>query len=162
MGNAILANIFFRHERRTTMAMHNFRVIFVCIYTARNKHFPKTTKLLSSVHFNTLSTWSWSEMFWALFMYAFLMFPYMKQSKRTLASSSILSGQNGRGINEVLKQLFKNKCHVAYIYIYFTMNKTRVKIFNKNVSVTTKCGMVTKRVTQNVWLTPAMMDDITE
>ena len=117
MGNAILANIFFRHERRITMAMHNFRVAFVCIYTARNKHFPKTTKLLSSVHFNTLSTWSWREMLWALFMYAFLMFPYMKQSKRTLASSSILSGQNGRGINEVLKQLFKNKCHVAYIYI---------------------------------------------
>ena len=37
----------------------------------------------NAVHFNTLSTRSSSEMFWALFMYTFLMFPYTKQSKRT-------------------------------------------------------------------------------
>ena len=39
---------------------------------------------------------------------------------------------------------------------------TRVIIFNKSASVTTKCGMVTKRVTENVSLAPAVMDDVTE
>ena len=39
---------------------------------------------------------------------------------------------------------------------------TRVIIFNKSASVTTKCGLVTKRVTENVSLAPAVMDDVTE
>ena len=71
-----------RHKKRTIMDMHHFRVVFFLrICTTRNKYFPRATKLLSSVHFNTLSTWSSSEMFWALFMYTFLIFPYTKQSR---------------------------------------------------------------------------------
>ena len=38
----------------------------------------------------------------------------------------------------------------------------RVKILNKSASFTTKCIMVTERVTENVSLTPASMDDVTE
>ena len=37
-----------------------------------------------------------------------------------------------------------------------------VKIVNKSASFTTNCIMVSKRVTENVGLTPALMDDITE
>ena len=39
-----------------------------------------------------------------------------------------------------------------------------VKILNKSASFTTKCIMATKskRVTENVWLAPALMDDVTE
>ena len=38
----------------------------------------------------------------------------------------------------------------------------RVKLLNKSASFTTKCIIATKRVTENVWLTPALMDDVTE
>ena len=38
----------------------------------------------------------------------------------------------------------------------------RVKILNKSASFAIKCIMVSKRVTENVWLTPALMDDVTE
>ena len=41
------------------------------------------------------------------------------------------------------------------------MRKTRVKIFNKSALVITKCGMVTKRVKENV-LASALMSDVTE
>ena len=37
-----------------------------------------------------------------------------------------------------------------------------VKILNKSASFTTKYIMATERVTENVWLTPALMDDVTE
>ena len=37
-----------------------------------------------------------------------------------------------------------------------------VKILNKNASFTTKCITATERVTENVWLTPALMDEVTE
>ena len=38
----------------------------------------------------------------------------------------------------------------------------RVQILNKSDSFTTKCMMATERVTENVWLTPALMDDVME
>ena len=38
----------------------------------------------------------------------------------------------------------------------------RVKILNKSASFTTRCVMVTERVTENVSLTPSLMDDVTE
>ena len=36
------------------------------------------------------------------------------------------------------------------------------QVLNKSASFTTKCIMATERVTENVWLTPALMDDVTE
>ena len=39
---------------------------------------------------------------------------------------------------------------------------TRVKILNRSASFTTKCIMATERVTEDVWLTPALMDEVTE
>ena len=38
----------------------------------------------------------------------------------------------------------------------------RIQILNKSASFTTKCIMVTIRESENVWLTPALMDDVTE
>ena len=37
-----------------------------------------------------------------------------------------------------------------------------VNKLNKSASFTTKYIMATERVTENVWLTPALMDDVTE
>ena len=56
-----------RYKKRTTMDMHHFGVVFLRICTARNKYFLRATTLLSSVHFNTLSTCSWSEMLYTRF-----------------------------------------------------------------------------------------------
>ena len=63
-------------------------------------------------------------------------------------------GGHARGINEVLKEEKRSRCIILY--------NARVKILNKSASFTTKCIMVSKRVTENVWLTPALMDDVTE
>ena len=36
------------------------------------------------------------------------------------------------------------------------------QVLNNSASFTTKCIMATERVTENVLLTPALMDDVTE
>ena len=84
-----------RHKKCTAVDMHHFPVFFLCICTARNKYFPRATKLLSSVHFNTLSTWSWSEMLWALFMYTFLMFPYISSQRERALRLQLYQGKMG-------------------------------------------------------------------
>ena len=47
-----------------------------------------------------------------------------------------------RGINELLKKDKMSRCIILY--------NARVKIVNKSASFTTKCIMVSKRVTENV------------
>ena len=61
-----------------------------------------------------------------------------------------------RGIIIIFNLLFflMSCCIILY--------NTRVKVLNKSASFTTKCIMVSKRVTENVCLTPALMDDATE
>ena len=75
-----------------------------------------------------------------------------------LAAAVILPRYGGlnyaRGINEVLKKKKTSRCIILY--------NARVKILNKSASFTTKCIMVSERVTDNVWLTPALIDDVTE
>ena len=57
------------------------------------------------------------------------------------------------GINEDWKRK-NSRCIILY--------NAHVKILNKSASQLTKCIMATERVTENVWLTPALMDDVTE
>ena len=63
-----------------------------------------------------------------------------------LAAGVVLPRYGGlnyaRGINEVLKKKKMSRCIILY--------NARVKILNKSASFTTKCIMVSKRVTENV------------
>ena len=66
----------------------------------------------------------------------------------TLAAAVVLPRYGGlnyaRGINEVLKKDEKKKSRCIILYY------ARVQILNKSASFTTKCIMVSKRVTENV------------
>ena len=63
-----------------------------------------------------------------------------------LAAAVVLPRYGGlnyaRGINDVLKKIKNSCCIILY--------NARVKILNKSASFTTKCIMVSKRVTENV------------
>ena len=57
------------------------------------------------------------------------------------------------GLMKIKKEKM-SRCIILY--------NARVKILNKSASFTTKYIMATERVTENVWLTPALMDDVTK
>ena len=84
-----------RHKKRTTVDMHHFPVFFYAFALLETSTFQRQPKLLSSVHFNTLSTWSWSEMLWALFMYTFLMFPYISSQRERALRFHLYQGKMG-------------------------------------------------------------------
>ena len=73
-----------------------------------------------------------------------------------LAAAVVLPRYGGLNYVCGINEDWKKKCH--YIILY----NARVKILNKSASFATKCIMATERVTENVWLTPALMDDVTE